>query len=199
MDGLVHHSLPLAGPGPDQHPLQGGRGCGRPPSPRTSCSRTAWPQSWAWTMPRYPRALRRRVHLARPPGSRRCMSRLTVRSSTVRSSTVRSSTVRSRLHTPVCDLLGIRIPIVQTGMGWVLLATPGRCWIGGRICSLPREGKAEATPEAPPPPAWCLLWSTRWETPFPSLQPAASPTAEGLVAALSYGAYEAVGRRSCVW
>jgi NAD(P)H-dependent flavin oxidoreductase YrpB (nitropropane dioxygenase family) len=25
----------------------------------------------------------------------------------------------SRLHTPVCDLLGIRIPIVQTGMGWV--------------------------------------------------------------------------------
>jgi len=26
---------------------------------------------------------------------------------------------RSRLHTPVCDLLGIRIPIVQTGMGWV--------------------------------------------------------------------------------
>ena len=28
----------------------------------------------------------------------------------------------SPLHTPVCDLLGIRYPIVQTGMGWV--ATP---------------------------------------------------------------------------
>jgi NAD(P)H-dependent flavin oxidoreductase YrpB (nitropropane dioxygenase family) len=26
------------------------------------------------------------------------------------------------LHTPLCDLLGIRVPIVQTGMGWV--ATP---------------------------------------------------------------------------
>ena len=25
----------------------------------------------------------------------------------------------SRLHTPVCDLLGIEIPVVQTGMGWV--------------------------------------------------------------------------------
>jgi nitronate monooxygenase len=28
----------------------------------------------------------------------------------------------SPLHTPLCDLLGIRVPIVQTGMGWV--ATP---------------------------------------------------------------------------
>lgn len=28
----------------------------------------------------------------------------------------------SGLHTPLCDLLGIRVPIVQTGMGWV--ATP---------------------------------------------------------------------------
>jgi nitronate monooxygenase len=27
------------------------------------------------------------------------------------------------LHTRLCDLLGIRVPIVQTGMGWV--ATPG--------------------------------------------------------------------------
>lgn len=28
-------------------------------------------------------------------------------------------TVSSRLRTPLCDLLGIEIPIVQTGMGWV--------------------------------------------------------------------------------
>ena len=28
----------------------------------------------------------------------------------------------SALHTEVCDLLGIRYPIIQTGMGWV--ATP---------------------------------------------------------------------------
>lgn len=28
----------------------------------------------------------------------------------------------SALHTPLCDLLGIRVPILQTGMGWV--ATP---------------------------------------------------------------------------
>ncbi|RIL07977.1 MAG: 2-nitropropane dioxygenase [Proteobacteria bacterium] len=28
----------------------------------------------------------------------------------------------SPLHTPLCDLLGIRVPIIQTGMGWV--ATP---------------------------------------------------------------------------
>lgn len=28
----------------------------------------------------------------------------------------------SALHTPLCDLLGIRVPIIQTGMGWV--ATP---------------------------------------------------------------------------
>jgi NAD(P)H-dependent flavin oxidoreductase YrpB (nitropropane dioxygenase family) len=28
----------------------------------------------------------------------------------------------SGLHTPLCDLLGIRVPIIQTGMGWV--ATP---------------------------------------------------------------------------
>ncbi|MCU4184206.1 nitronate monooxygenase [Acidiferrimicrobium sp. IK] len=25
----------------------------------------------------------------------------------------------ARLHTPICDLLGVRYPIVQTGMGWV--------------------------------------------------------------------------------
>jgi NAD(P)H-dependent flavin oxidoreductase YrpB (nitropropane dioxygenase family) len=30
--------------------------------------------------------------------------------------------VTSPLHTPLCDLLGVRVPIVQTGMGWV--ATP---------------------------------------------------------------------------
>jgi len=30
--------------------------------------------------------------------------------------------VTSPLHTPVCDLLGVRAPILQTGMGWV--ATP---------------------------------------------------------------------------
>jgi NAD(P)H-dependent flavin oxidoreductase YrpB (nitropropane dioxygenase family) len=30
--------------------------------------------------------------------------------------------VRAALHTPLCDLLGCRYPIVQTGMGWV--ATP---------------------------------------------------------------------------
>lgn len=28
----------------------------------------------------------------------------------------------SGLHTPLCDLLGIRVPVIQTGMGWV--ATP---------------------------------------------------------------------------
>ncbi|MFP8870749.1 MAG: nitronate monooxygenase, partial [Myxococcota bacterium] len=28
----------------------------------------------------------------------------------------------SALHTKICDLLGIRYPIIQTGMGWV--ATP---------------------------------------------------------------------------
>ena len=28
----------------------------------------------------------------------------------------------SSLHTPLCDLLGCRYPILQTGMGWV--ATP---------------------------------------------------------------------------
>lgn len=28
-----------------------------------------------------------------------------------------------RLHTPLCDLLGVRYPIVQTGMGWVSGAT----------------------------------------------------------------------------
>ena len=27
--------------------------------------------------------------------------------------------MKSALHTPVCDLLGIKYPIVQTGMGWV--------------------------------------------------------------------------------
>lgn len=26
---------------------------------------------------------------------------------------------RSALHTPICDLLGVRYPIIQTGMGWV--------------------------------------------------------------------------------
>lgn len=26
---------------------------------------------------------------------------------------------RSPIHTPLCDLLGIRVPIIQTGMGWV--------------------------------------------------------------------------------
>ena len=26
---------------------------------------------------------------------------------------------RSALHTPLCDLLGIRYPICQAGMGWV--------------------------------------------------------------------------------
>jgi len=26
---------------------------------------------------------------------------------------------RSALHTRICDLLGVRYPIVQTGMGWV--------------------------------------------------------------------------------
>jgi NAD(P)H-dependent flavin oxidoreductase YrpB (nitropropane dioxygenase family) len=30
--------------------------------------------------------------------------------------------VGSALHTPLCDLLGIRVPLIQTGMGWV--ATP---------------------------------------------------------------------------
>lgn len=30
-----------------------------------------------------------------------------------------STTPHPRLHTPLCDLLGVRYPIVQTGMGWV--------------------------------------------------------------------------------
>ena len=30
-----------------------------------------------------------------------------------------STTPHPRLHTPLCDLLGVRHPIVQTGMGWV--------------------------------------------------------------------------------
>ena len=30
-----------------------------------------------------------------------------------------SATPHPRLHTPLCDLLGVRHPIVQTGMGWV--------------------------------------------------------------------------------
>ena len=29
------------------------------------------------------------------------------------------ATVSARLRTPICDLFGIEVPIVQTGMGWV--------------------------------------------------------------------------------
>ena len=29
------------------------------------------------------------------------------------------ATVSARLRTPICDLFGIDVPIVQTGMGWV--------------------------------------------------------------------------------
>jgi enoyl-[acyl-carrier protein] reductase II len=31
---------------------------------------------------------------------------------------------RSALHTPRCDLLGLRYPICQPGMGWVARSSP---------------------------------------------------------------------------
>ena len=45
------------------------------------------------------------------------------------------------LHTRICDLFGIRYPIVQTGMGWVAGArlTAATSQAGGSASSPPRR------------------------------------------------------------
>jgi len=47
------------------------------------------------------------------------------------------------LQTPICDLLGIDVPIVQTGMGWV--ACPRLVSATANAGALGREGRVVRT------------------------------------------------------